>query len=175
MTCYIPLHAVSTHRKRNELRHTHAITTELLARTRTEYSATPMHTVLSWQFLRWRQRARCVPRAACVVRSSLVPRPPPFAYPLQPTAGEERPWKDWVLEKETELRLEVPEDGTIDIKVASHSPHTPPSHATHTFTPSPSHPHILTVTPSHLHTLTSCLWEQLKFLVPKWPRIEITR
>jgi polyribonucleotide 5'-hydroxyl-kinase len=31
--------------------------------------------------------------------------------------GEERPWKDWVLEKETELRLEAPEDTTVDVKL----------------------------------------------------------
>ena len=33
--------------------------------------------------------------------------------------GEERPWKDWVLEKEMELRLEVPEDMTVDVKVGN--------------------------------------------------------
>ena len=33
--------------------------------------------------------------------------------------GEERPWKDWVLEKETELRLEAPEDTTVDVKVGN--------------------------------------------------------
>lgn len=40
---------------------------------------------------------------------------------LQATAGEkeERQWKDWVLEKETELRLEVPEDAAVDVKVHS--------------------------------------------------------
>ena len=31
--------------------------------------------------------------------------------------GEQRQWKDWILEKETELRLEVPEDAAVDIKV----------------------------------------------------------
>lgn len=38
---------------------------------------------------------------------------------LQATAGGggERQWKDWVLEKETELRLEVPEDTLVDVKV----------------------------------------------------------
>ena len=43
---------------------------------------------------------------------------------LQDTEGErkERPWKDWVLEKETELRLEVPEDTTVDIKVGTIHP-----------------------------------------------------
>ena len=31
--------------------------------------------------------------------------------------GEERRWKDWKLDRETELRLEVPDDVTIDVKV----------------------------------------------------------
>ena len=33
--------------------------------------------------------------------------------------GEQRRWKDWVLEKETELRLEVPEGAAVDIKVCA--------------------------------------------------------
>ena len=32
----------------------------------------------------------------------------------------ERPWRDWVLEKETELRLEVPDDAAVDVKVGAH-------------------------------------------------------
>ena len=32
-------------------------------------------------------------------------------------ADDQRPMKDWVLTKESELRIEVLEDDTIDIKV----------------------------------------------------------
>lgn len=35
--------------------------------------------------------------------------------------GEVKQWKDWVLEKETELRLEVPVDKAVDIKVGTQS------------------------------------------------------
>lgn len=43
---------------------------------------------------------------------------------LQATAGGggERQWKDWVLEKETELRLEVPEETAVDVKVKYSQP-----------------------------------------------------
>ncbi len=36
---------------------------------------------------------------------------------LQPEDVDCRSFKDWVLSKETELRLEVPSDETLDIKV----------------------------------------------------------
>ena len=41
-----------------------------------------------------------------------------FRFSGQAGGGEdERPCKDWVLEKQTELRLEVPDDVTVDVKL----------------------------------------------------------
>ena len=38
---------------------------------------------------------------------------------VQPEDVDFRPFKDWVLKKETELRLEVKKDSTLDIKVCA--------------------------------------------------------
>lgn len=50
---------------------------------------------------------------------------------MQPEDVDCRSFKDWVLKKETELRLEVDNDDTLDIKVLTieHNPHTLPTYS----------------------------------------------